>query len=515
MKHITKIIPRVQESNRLRAAAYCRVSTNHQAQQLSLASQCIHFESVISDHSNWEFVGVYFDEALSGTSASSRPGLQNMLADCRKHLIDVILVKSVSRFARNTVECLEMVRELTDLGVSILFEKENIDTGKEYGEFVLTLMAAFSESESRSISDNEKWAVTKRFENGTFRISKLPYGFRYEQEKIVINEEETEVVRDVFKQILEGSGLYTIAKELNEKGIPTRQGGKWHPGTLQHMVDNPFYVGDQLLQKTYVDDQFKRKKNKGECKQYYWKDHHPPLISRQTRQAALAAIHQRGKEKGRYKENISYENIPSDPFMTSLPEIFYCKNCGSSLIRKTVYRSDHPYTVWTGGTHQMASNPCCSGNTYDLDIQSAFTTMINKLITYRTVILLPYLKALQTAQKEMSGSTEKAVLLENMRQIHELVLAFGKGKMETPDFYDKLSELYTIRDSLMKKTAAMKNIYLQNARALEAALHSREVTVAFDEAIFTEFIYKASIHQPEEITFYLNCGLYFTERLTT
>lgn len=163
----------------------------------------------------------------------------------------------------------------------------------------------------------------------------------------------------------------------------------------------------------------------------------------------------------------------------------------------------------------MEPAPYCSQNTYDLDIRSAFTTMINKLITYRKVIILPYLKALQTARRDMAESREYAVLRENMRQIHELVLAFGKGKVETADFYERLSGLYQSRNELMKKTPAMKNVYLQNARALDAALQSRDVSAVFDPAGFTDFVYKASVRQPEEITFYLSCGLYFTEKLTT
>jgi len=194
MKRITKIEANEKLQKKLRVAAYARVSTDSREQLVSLDAQRSHYETSIKSNPNWEYVGLYYDEGVSGTSMAKRDGLIKMLDDCEAGKIDFIIIKSISRFARNTTECLEAVRKLIKLKVFIYFEKENINTGDMENELLLTIFSSLAESESISISENEKWSIEKRFQNGTYVVAYPPYGYKNEDGLMVINEDEVDVV---------------------------------------------------------------------------------------------------------------------------------------------------------------------------------------------------------------------------------------------------------------------------------------------------------------------------------
>lgn len=197
---IRKIDAQPQERKKLRVAAYCRVSTDSDDQKESLDTQKKHYESWIKMHSNWEFAGVFYDFGISGTKADARDGLQALLYECRIGRIDYILTKSISRFSRNTTDCLSLVRELLDMNISIYFEKENIDTSSMESELVLSILSSMAQDESKSISENNKWAVKKRFEKGTYKFSCLPYGYMHDNEgDMIINPHEADTVRFIFE----------------------------------------------------------------------------------------------------------------------------------------------------------------------------------------------------------------------------------------------------------------------------------------------------------------------------
>lgn len=230
MKTITKI-----EANRsaavhrkCRVAAYCRVSTEHDDQIESLETQKAHYESWIKLHTEWESAGIFYDAGITGTKAEIRPGLQDLLQACRMGRVDRILVKSISRFSRNTAECLALVRELLGIGVSVFFEKENIDTGSMESELFLTILSSMAEEESLSISRNEKWSVQHRFQNGTYVSSSFPYGYcRNDRGELVLEPEEAEIVKYIFSALLSGKSSCQIAKQLDQQGIPFKNGRHW------------------------------------------------------------------------------------------------------------------------------------------------------------------------------------------------------------------------------------------------------------------------------------------------
>lgn len=260
MARITKIEATNTKNamKKIRVAAYARVSTDSTEQLLSLATQKEHYESYIKSNPSWEYAGLYFDEGISGTKIEKRESLLKLLDDCEHGKIDKVITKSISRFSRNTVECLEMVRKLTGLGIYLYFEKENIDTEHMSSELMLSILSSISESESRSISENSKWSLKRRFENGTYVISYPPYGYENIDGKMVIVPEQAEIVKEIFRMTISGMGGYLISKELNKRGIPTKKNSKWTSSTVQEILKNEKYTGDAIFQKTYTDENFNR-----------------------------------------------------------------------------------------------------------------------------------------------------------------------------------------------------------------------------------------------------------------
>lgn len=295
---------------KLRVAAYCRVSTGSVEQESSIENQRTHFEKMISANPDWEMADVYWEAAVSGTKKDSRPELQRLLADCEAGKVNLVLTKSISRFARNTADCLEMIRKLKALGVNVRFEKEKIDTGSMESELMLTLFSTFAEEESHSLSRNVTWTKRKQFQEGTFKYSIAPYGYRLVGGTFEVDPEEAPIVREIFDRVLAGAGTPTIAKELNARGVPTGtkrndgSPGVWGSYMLTGMIQNVVYIGDVLMQKTFRDEHFHLYNNYGERPQYYSEGHHEGIIDKETFELANAALRQRGREKG----NVPMEN---------------------------------------------------------------------------------------------------------------------------------------------------------------------------------------------------------------
>lgn len=276
---------------RLRVAAYARVSSSSDEQLNSFAAQNRYYTELISGKDNWQLVDIYADEGITGTSIEKRDDFKRMLRDCERGLIDRILVKSISRFARNTTECLETVRSLKARGISVYFEKEGIDTGKVSGEMLTAVFASLAQAESESISKNMRWSYQKRMQMGTFIPTHLPYGYCRFDCKIAIVDAEAEIVKRIFNEYLMGKNMEQIAASLNTDGIPFNNRGtlqSWSKYTVGHILENEKYIGDSLWQKTYYTSTLPRyqKKNLGEMPQYYAQNTHPAIIDSETYAAA-------------------------------------------------------------------------------------------------------------------------------------------------------------------------------------------------------------------------------------
>lgn len=308
--------------DRKKVAAYARVSKESERLHHSLSSQVSYYNEFIQKNPSWEFAGVYADEGISGTSSDQRLEFQRMLADCEAGKVDIILTKSISRFARNTVDLLETVRHLRDLGIEVQFEKEHIHSLSGDGELLLSILASFAQAESESISENIKWSKKKQAEQGIMTNTAAPYGYRCVDRQLVIIPEQAEVVKMIFEDYTEnGLTAYDIADKLNDAGIPGQRGNHWQMCTIRRMLFNEAYKGDLLLLKYYRPNPLVHKsvKNQGEQPMYLVENAHEAIISWEVFQKAQERLKQDG-ELGRYaNKNVSWNEFT---------EKIICKGCG-------------------------------------------------------------------------------------------------------------------------------------------------------------------------------------------
>lgn len=513
MKKITKIEPaKILSNKKLKVAAYARVSTSREDQLISLESQKNHYEKYIKTKPNWEYAGLYFDEGISGTHIEKRNGLLRLLQDCERGKIDYIIVKSISRFSRNTVDSIEIIRSLCEKGIYIFFEKENIDTGKMDSELLLSIFSSLAESESKSISENNKWGIQKRYQNGTFKIGYPPYGYNNVDGCMVINEKQAEIVRLIFSEVLLGKSPGLIAKELNEKRISSKRGKKWSSSVIHGMIRNEKYTGDVIFQKTYTDENFNRHINNGERNQYYAKDHHEPIISHEIYEKANNIIEKNGKEKGVEKYTGKYNN------RYTLSGKIICNECGATW--KRVKLSN--YYGFTCNTHVKNKDLCSMKTIPEDSVKSAFSTMINKLSMAREFILLPFEKMMRkcNSQEKADRLDELEILIEkNEERRNQIIDFFTKGLIDPVIYSEELMKLeeenavFVNERNLIRET--LSGSY-EKQRALENILKytaTKKVITKFDDDLFIEHVEHIVVYDRTEIGFVMKFGPIFRERI--
>ena len=246
--------PQPGKKKHQRVAAYCRVSTDSEEQITSYEAQKAYYTQKIEENPDWELAGIFADKGLSGTSMKKRENFNKMIAACKRGKIDTILTKSLSRFARNTVDCLETVRMLKAHGIGVIFEKENINSLSGDGELMLTILASFAQEESRSLSENVKWGIRKRFEKGDPCNRNPILGYEWVDDKLVVVPEEAEIVKRIFRNFLDGKSRLETERELNAEGITTKRGYRWIDSNIKVILTNITYTGNMLLQKEYITD---------------------------------------------------------------------------------------------------------------------------------------------------------------------------------------------------------------------------------------------------------------------
>ena len=314
----------VRIAPRKRVAAYARVSMETELLLHSLSAQVSYYSKLIQGNPEWEYAGVYADEGVTGTSTAHRDEFNRLMADCDAGKIDIILAKSISRFARDTVDCLNAVRHLKDIGVEVRFEREGISTFTTDGELLLTLLASFAQAESESIAANVRWATRKRFEEGIPNGHKAPYGYEWDGEKFRIIPEQGEIVKYIFRRYLAGDSGYSIAKALKEQGVIGQNGVPMCDSTIKDIVTNISYTGTMILQKNYFTESHVRKRNKGELPRYAVEEMYEPLVSVEDFERAQAIRQRRAEES---------PNANSQP--TRFSGLVKCGNCGRGISRRT------------------------------------------------------------------------------------------------------------------------------------------------------------------------------------
>lgn len=329
--------------------AYARVSSGKEAMLHSLSAQVSYYQKLIKGHSGWKFCGVYADEALTGTK-ETREKFQEMLQECKNGNIDLIITKSISRFARNTVTLLETVRELKDIGVDIFFEEQNIYTMSTDGELMLTILASYAQEESLSASENMKWRIKKLFEQGLIPTGRL-IGYKYKEGAFELIPHEAEIVKRIYLMYLGGMGKTKIAKQLNKEGILTRNGRTWSPMTLHWVLRNYTYTGNLLLQRTYTENHLtkKTKQNKGEYPMYHVENTHEAIVSVEEFEAVQTEMAKRAE--------LVRQTDSSPKKRYSFSGKLRCAVCGNYCIRRTTVTRKmwicHNYTVY--GKEKCAS----------------------------------------------------------------------------------------------------------------------------------------------------------------
>ena len=344
-KKVRKIEFLPKQPKALKVAAYARVSSGKEAMMDSLSAQVSYYNRYIQEHPGWLFCGVYSDAGISGTK-ENREGFQKLLAACRAGEVDMVITKSISRLARNTVTLLSMVRELSALGINVYFERENINSNSGEGEMILSILASFAQEESRSASENQLWRVRKNFEEGKPWTGVL-LGYKIKNGQYVIVPKEAEVVRRIFSAYLDGKGYSVIAKELNDDGILTRYGEPWGFSSVQKLLKNYTYTGNLLLQKTFTENHITKKQlpNRGEQPMYHVKGAHEPIISMETFEAAQLESDRRTEH---FHARKSMENYP---FTGKL----VCLGCGKKYRRKTTATR----IVWICSTFNNKGKSAC------------------------------------------------------------------------------------------------------------------------------------------------------------
>ena len=329
-----------------RVAAYCRVSSGKDAMLHSLSAQVSYYSDYLQKH-GWEYAGVYADEAITGTK-DRRENFQWLLAECRKGTVQMVVTKSISRFARNTVTLLETVRELKALGVDVYFEEQNIHTMSADGELMLTILASYAQEESLSVSENMKWRIRRNFEEGK-PWSGLILGYRFQNGQFVVVPEEAEIVKRIFREYLDGLGANAIMKGLNEDSILTRLGKPWRIEGILKILRNYNYTGNLILQKTYRENHLtKRKmKNNGEKPQYHAVGTHEAIIDLATFEAVQEELARRSEHySGKKPSTVTY------PFT----QLIVCANCGKHYRRKTTATG----IVWICPTYNTHGKKACA-----------------------------------------------------------------------------------------------------------------------------------------------------------
>lgn len=510
MKTITEITRQKPTPPQIRLAAYCRVSSDSSDQLHSFAAQIKYYSEYCKRHPEYKFVDIYADEGITGTSMEKRDDFRRMLRDCKKGLIDRIIVKSMSRFARNTEEMLTALRALEQMEVSVYFEEQGLDTKSMNSEMFATFPGMVAQQESVSISQNMRWSYKKRMESGEFNCCAPAYGFDLINGKLVINETEAAVIRRIFDLYLQGIGMQAIANILNDEGVRRQYGReKWHHTTVNYVLNNERYKGDALLQKqiTTLTLPFKKQRNHGEQPMYYVENSNPAIVSRETYEAVQALIKSRQPSCKRKAKTYP------------LTRMLLCPDCGHTFRRQVVNGT----AQWICTCRSSGATDCQHRHVREEAVYEIFTDMVIKLKTYRNELLGTLIHQMELMQDRTSRNQER------IRQVDKEIADLGTKNhiiarlhtsgaltaveyaMQTSEIGNRLTELRIERRQ--KLTEDEDDQRLAAIKDLNGILEEYEPTAKFDNGLFDEIIESITVDSSEQLTFKLLGGIALTEKI--
>lgn len=517
-----------QRSHALRVAAYCRVSTDDEDQLNSYKAQVDYYTQKISQSEEWVMAGIFPDEGITGTNLKKREQFKRMMNMCRRGKIDMILCKSVSRFARNTVDCLNAVRELKTLKIPVIFEKENINTMQQQSEFIITLYGSFAQAESESISANVRWGKRKSMQDGkvAFQYNKL-LGYRKGADgKPEIVPEEAEIVRRIYNSYLAGRSLGSIQEELEGEGIPAASGIKgWSKQVIQNILKNERYIGDALLQKTYRVDCLTKttKKNNGELPQYYVENNHPAIVPRSLYHRVQEEIARRaGKRKIAQKTAKTERGKYSSKY--ALTERLVCGKCGTPYRRCTWSRNGVKRIVWRCVNRlEFGKRYCEDSPTIDeYKLHTAILKTLNRVVADKETIISAMRAGLDAAingEAESSPQNIKDKMKILDAELMELVDKITEAEGNTAEMDNKLRAIAREKAALkQKKEAKVRQVnVLHNANTrIDEMMELIKKMVkldAYDDMLTARVVERIIVVDAETVRVTLVGGIELEEKL--
>lgn len=492
---------------RQRLAAYVRVSTDDEEQIESFQSQKKYYQEKISENKDWVLVGIYADEAITGTKVDKREQFQRMIQDCMDGKIDVIMTKSVSRFSRNTVDILQYVRLLKDRGIAVIFEKENMNTMTEQGEMMLTLMGTLAQNEVESTSKNVKMGIKMKMKRGELMGFNgcLGYDYHPEDKTITVNEAEAETVRLIFELYLQGYGTYTIAKQLEALGkVNKKSVVKWTDSGVRGIIKNEKYKGDLLLQKTITTDPISKRRieNFGEEEQYYVRDHHEPIVSREVWEQAKEIRLSRNRQTDK-KADGKREKYTKKYALSSMCE---CGFCGTKLTRRTLHSSSKYETpVWycRNAANKGKANCPNSKSVHESILENAFLEAYKLLAgSFDDVIesVVGVIEDISTNNEDIGRLKKEQKALENLEQrrkkLTDLYLDEGISKEAYDEKYEDLSiKIQRSKENIeiLKENVSNQKDVGKRMASLKKALSDGNILEEFDRVVFESIVEKVIV----------------------
>ena len=508
----------------LRVAAYCRVSTDDEEQLTSYEAQKNYYTDKIMTNKEWTMAGIFADEGITGTSARKRPEFLRMIRQCKQGKIDIVLTKSISRFARNTVDCLNYVRALKELGIAVIFEKENMNTLEIDSEILITMLGAFAQSESESISANVRWGIRQAMKEGKATIQyKYLYGYRKgDDSKPEIIPDQAEVVKKIYDMFLSGTPVRGIQEYLNTSAVPNINGEpKWARSAIDSILTNEKYCGDVLLQKTYIDDCINKKvkKNTGQLPMYLVQNHHEGIISRETFDAAQAELSRRNAGRSPSKKNApTGRSRYSSKY--ALSDRLYCGECGTRYQRCTWRNRDgSKRIVWRCVSRvDYGSKYCHDSPTLDEEpLHRAVLAAINSAVNDKDNIVYNLKAAMEKELAPVAG--QQLSLSEIDSQLEQLNTEFSKVLAEASESGNQAAYSDRFRDIMQHQTelkAQRNEIQRMLAESGKAAAHIEQCRQAaettpsaiteWDEALIRQVVESVTAETGSEIIVALKSG---------
>ncbi|QHQ61434.1 recombinase family protein [Anaerocolumna sedimenticola] len=467
-----------EEKPKLRVAAYCRVSTDSDEQATSYEAQIEHYTAYINGHPDWELAGIYADDGISGTNTKKREEFNRMIDECMAGHIDMVITKSISRFARNTLDCLKYIRQLKEKNIPVFFEKENINSMDSKGEVMLTIMASLAQQESQSLSQNVKLGLQYRYQQGEIQVNCNRFlGYTKDENKhLVIVPEEAEIVKRIYREYLEGASMLKIARGLEVDGILNGAGKeRWHTSNINQILRNEKYIGDALLQKTYTVDFLtkKRVKNNGLVPQYYVENSHEAIIPREIfMQVQEELIRRRCVHLSKNGKKRSYSSNHC------FAQMIICGNCGEVFRRVHWNNRGKKSIVWRCVSRLENTGLFCDARTVsESTIEQLLVTAINDTLSGKDTFLTTLQNNITTVLSKENDKT----LADIDKRLEELQAQLLKLASSKADYEDVADEIYHLRDQKQKLQVENANRDELRKRIADMSEFLREQPTAFTE----------------------------------